>query len=55
MKDTYRAPKSEIILLQHSENILALSASLNDAEVIENGEFESSSHEWSSESWSTEE
>ncbi len=55
MKHTYRAPKSEIILLQHREHMLSLSTSLDDAEMIETAAFESSSHEWSSGIWSTEE
>lgn len=55
MKFTYRAPKSEIILLQHSEQLLVLSQSLDDAETLDTGEFESSSKQWSSDNWSTEE
>ncbi len=55
MKHTYRAPKSEIILLQHREHMLSLSTSLDDAETMDCAEFESSSHEWNSGIWSTEE
>ena len=55
MKHTYRAPKTEIILLQHREHMLSLSASTADAEVVETGIFESSSNEWNSGIWSREE